>query len=117
MTGILLTVFLGVCANVFVCTPKPAIPQVGVASYYDYSLAGFQGYSLTHYTAASRYYKKGTLLAVCTETDSQCVTVRVNDFGPDAKIFPERIIDLSSKAFAGISSLRRGVVRVVVKPI
>ncbi len=36
----------------------------GVASWYDYDLEGYPGYSKDHRTCASRYFKRGTILRV-----------------------------------------------------
>ena len=87
------------------------------ASWYDYDLPGHKDYSKFNYTAASRDYPKGTKLIVCAKpisTELKCVQVRVNDYGPDEKIHPERIIDLSSAAFKELAPLSDGLVYVKV---
>lgn len=89
-------------------TEKPS----GKASWYDYSLKGYPDYSKTNLTAAARDWPRGTKLNVCT--DSKCVVVRVNDFGPALAVHPDRIIDLSSYAFTQLAPLSAGVVDVVV---
>ena len=43
------------------------------------------------------------------------MTVRVNDYGPDRTVFPDRIIDLDKVAFAKLASLGAGVIQVQVK--
>lgn len=84
----------------------------GNATWYDYSLKGFPDYSKTHLTAASRDFKRGTHLRVCTpEVYSKCVDVVVNDYGPQRN---DRIIDLSSAAFRKLSPLSQGVLAVWV---
>lgn len=93
-------------------TPADAQNEVieGVyASWYDYDLPGYKGYSRDHFTAASRDFKKGTRLFVCDHIPKDfkvahfgCVVVRVNDFGPEAGQTPDRVIDLSSAAFEGL---------------
>ena len=46
---------------------------------------------------------------------TKSVTVRVNDYGPDRTVFPDRIIDLDKTAFAKLASLGAGVIQVHVK--
>lgn len=79
------------------------------ASWYDYDLPGYPGYSKKNFTAASRHFKKGTRLFVCDHIPEDfrvahfgCVVVRVNDFGPEAGQTPDRVIDLSSAAFEAL---------------
>jgi hypothetical protein len=104
-----------------------SVGDSGKASYYDYDLKDYPNYSKTHATAASRKYPRGSRLEVCRQIPvpgkpdsflaSTCVIVKVNDYGPDAKVFPDRIIDLSSYAFNKIASTRDGVVVVTVSKI
>ena len=76
------------------------IGQLGTASWYDYDLAGIENYSASHRTAATRDWPRGTMLHVCSWFEkTKCVNVMVNDYGPDASVHPDRIIDLSSYAF------------------
>lgn len=96
----------------------------GMASWYDYSLTGFPDYSKDNFTAASRDYKRGTKLKVCsmvgleefenTGNLGKCVEVVVNDYGPNMAIHPNRVIDLSSAAFKQLSPLSRGTIPVTV---
>lgn len=99
----------------------------GTASWYDYSLTGYPDYSHDNLTAASRDYKKGTKLQVCPQVGEedfeknpdlyQCVNVRVNDYGPDMALHPDRVIDLSSSAFKQIAPLSQGTIKVNILKI
>lgn len=87
----------------------------GVTSWYPYSLPDYPNYSDTHLTAASRDYPRGTKLVVCTEDRGYCVTVRVNDFGPEE--WTGRQIDLSNAAFRQLAPLSRGLLKVTVREL
>lgn len=80
--------------------------EVGKASWYAYKGCD---------CAASPDYPKGTYLVV-TRTDdaARTVTVKVNDYGPERDVFPDRIIDLDKVAFAKIAGLGAGVIDVRV---
>lgn len=94
-------------------TPKPSarfITVSGIASWYD------DGPGL--YAAGGRSLRtpgwRGTLALVCT--DSDCVTVKLIDVCQCfAGTRRERIIDLSPAAFAVLSPLSVGLVRVSVR--
>lgn len=86
---------------------EETIPEVGEASWYAYKGCD---------CAASPDYPKGTFLVVTLADDpTKTVTVKVNDYGPDRSIFPNRVIDLDKVAFAKLASTRAGVIDVVVK--
>lgn len=92
----------------------------GKASWYDYSLEGDIFYSREHFTAASRDWPRGTMLIVCRIQDPPqivqfCSRVRVNDYGPDENVHPDRIIDLSSAAFRILADPAEGVIDVEVR--
>ena len=90
--------------------------QGGTASWYDYDLKDNPGWSKNHRTAASRDYPRGTMLTVCTDpSETKCVDVLVNDYGPSASVHPDRIIDLSSYAFSKLYPLSQGVGEVWIK--
>lgn len=92
--------------------------DVKLASWYDYDLPGNPDYSAAHRTAASRDYPRGTMLRVCEGSmEHRCVEVLVNDYGPDASVFPERSIDLSSYAFSKLYPLEVGIIQVTIEPI
>ncbi|MFA4954775.1 MAG: septal ring lytic transglycosylase RlpA family protein [Patescibacteria group bacterium] len=68
--------------------------------------------------AASPDFPKGTKLLVKRVDDpSKSVIVRVNDYGPDRRIFPKRAIDLDAVAFKQLARLSAGVVAVTVEPL
>lgn len=85
------------------------IMRTGMASWYAYKRC---------LCAASPDVPKGTLLKVSRQDDpSVSVIVKVNDFGPDRKRHPERVIDLDKVAFAKIGNPRGGVLAVTVERV
>lgn len=85
----------------------------GKASYYDYVLkSGWS--SKGHLVCASRDYKRGTTLIVKNLENGLKTSCLVTDYGPNAKIHPDRIIDLSSRAFGDIAQLKQGIINVYV---
>lgn len=85
------------------------IPEVGEASWYGYKQCD---------CAASPDYPKGSYLVVTrTDEPTKTVTVKVNDFGPDRTIHPERIIDLDKVAFKKLAPLGAGIIDVIVQPL
>lgn len=96
----------------------PAKPTIQLnqtrASYYDYALNGDPNYSRTHLVAASNVYPRGSMVEVCAD---KCVIVRINDYGPNPTVFPDRQIDLSSFAFKQLSPISRGVIEVKTRQI
>ena len=118
--------------GLFFASTASACGMTGKASWYDYSLKSAPNYSKYNLTAASRDFKRGTKLEVCAKDPvlqmvngkivdtgmaswDKCIVVRVNDYGPNKQIHPDRIIDLSSYAFQHLAPLRRGVIEVSVK--
>lgn len=87
--------------------------ELSVASWYDYHLPEAPDYSKHYDTCASRDYAKGTMLKVTYKDKS--VVCRVNDYGPEA--WTDRQIDLSSHAFAQLSSLSRGLLNVSIQEV
>lgn len=82
-------------------------PEVGAASWYGYKNCD---------CAASPDYPKGTMLVVTRVDDpTKSVTVKVNDYGPDRAIHPDRVIDLDKVAFKKLASLRAGLIDVRVR--
>jgi len=93
-------------------TPKSL--DVGIASYYDYTLkSGWS--SKGSMVCASRDYPRGSYLRVYYQ--DRFVVCKVTDYGPDKKIHPDRIIDLSSSAFAVLAPTKLGVIPVRVERI
>lgn len=81
----------------------------GLASWYRYKGCD---------CAASPDYPKGTILKVSRQDDSsRFVLVKVNDYGPDRSIHPERVIDLDRVAFQKIGNPRGGVMAVTVEKV
>lgn len=80
---------------------------VGDASWYRFRGGLF---------AASPDFKAGTILQVTNLENGKTVDVTVNDYGPDRKLHPTRVIDLDAVAFAKIASLGDGLARVKIEP-
>jgi len=81
----------------------------GTATWYRYKKCA---------CAASPDFPKGTALLVrLRDRPDKMTVVRVNDFGPDRNLFPERVIDLDAVAFKQLSPLSAGVLRVIVEPL
>ncbi|MFA6160926.1 MAG: septal ring lytic transglycosylase RlpA family protein [Patescibacteria group bacterium] len=81
----------------------------GQASWYAYKRCP---------CAASPDFPKGTLVRVTKTTDPvKSVVVKINDFGPERDLFPERVIDLDKVAFAQLASTGAGVIHVKVEPL
>lgn len=81
----------------------------GKASWYVYKGGLF---------AASPDYKTGTRLLVSSVSNpGKNIIVTVNDYGPDRKVHPERVIDLDKVAFAALAPLGAGVIDVFVQPV
>ncbi|MBU3901731.1 septal ring lytic transglycosylase RlpA family protein [Patescibacteria group bacterium] len=76
------------------------ILQIGDASWY-----GYKGCLC----AASPDYEKGTKLNVKDLDSGKEVVVKVNDYGPDRSLFPNRVIDLDKIAFQKLGKLSWGV--------
>ena len=95
-------------------TPKFIQSDEGIASYYDYTLkSGWS--SIGHMVCASRDHPRRSYLRVYYQ--DRFVVCKVTDYGPDKKIHPDRIIDLSSSAFAVLTPLSNGVIPVRVEKI
>lgn len=68
--------------------------------------------------AASPDFPKGTLVRVTKLSDPvKSIVVKINDWGPERDLFPERAIDLDKVAFAELASTGAGVMRVHVEPL
>jgi len=81
----------------------------GTATWYKYKACP---------CAASPDFPKGTRLKVSLADDpAKSIVVKVNDWGPDRKLFPDRVIDLDSTAFKQLAPLSRGKVKVLVEPV
>lgn len=104
--------------------------EVGEASYYSVASCKAEGtwqkwggktasgevFDDTKLTCATRGVKMGKLLKVTNIGNGKSVVVRVNDIGPNKKLYKKgRIIDLSKAAFKKIASLKSGVIHVSVE--
>lgn len=75
--------------------------EYGKASWYRYKKC---------MCAASPDYPKGTQLLVINQNkNNESILVKVNDWGPERDIFPERVIDLDVVAFEKLLTRRAGV--------
>jgi len=80
----------------------------GVASWYKYKNCD---------CAASPDYPKGTKLKVTNLKNNKSVVVKVNDWGPDRSVHPNRVIDLDIVAFKKIASKSQGLCQVKVEVV
>lgn len=88
---------------------EESVLEVGKASWYGYKNCD---------CAASPDYPKGSYVSVSSVADpAKTVTVKINDYGPDRSVHPERIIDLDKVAFKKIAPLGAGVIDVRVRLI
>lgn len=82
------------------------LAQEGLASWYRYKNCD---------CAASTVYPRGTMIRVwrlSEDENEEPVDVIINDFGPDAKRHPDRVIDLDLSVFKKIAKKGSGVIRV-----
>lgn len=87
---------------------NPNVLATGRASWYQHKKGLF---------AASPDFPKGSRLKVTNLENSKSVVVEVNDFGPDKRLHPDRLLDLEKQAFKKIASLSQGTIKVKVEPL
>ncbi len=87
---------------------NPNALVVGKASWYSYKKGNF---------TASPDFPKGSKLRVYNLDNGKSVDVIVNDFGPERKLHPDRVVDLEKTAFSKIASVAQGTIRVRVELI
>lgn len=87
---------------------RPGVMTVGQASWYRFKNGLF---------AASPDFARGSVLRVHNLDNGLFVDVTVNDFGPDRRVHPDRVIDLDRVAFSQIASPADGLARVKVEPL
>jgi serine-type D-Ala-D-Ala endopeptidase (penicillin-binding protein 7) len=80
----------------------------GKASWYAYKGGNF---------AASPDFPKGSKLRVYNMANGKYVDVEINDYGPDRRLHPDRVIDLDKVAFGKIASIGAGLIDVKVEPL
>lgn len=85
---------------------KPEVMTIGDASWYKFKEGLF---------AASPDFPRGTVLRVHNLNNGKFVDVTVNDYGPDRKIHPDRVIDLDRVAFEKIAPLGAGLTKVRIE--
>ena len=103
-------------------------PRVGIASYYTKKSCIREGTSGIWTASGERFNERALTCAVREKAlfkkylkvtnliNGKSVIVRVNDFGPNKRLFKKgRIIDLSKKAFRKIADLKTGLVRVKIE--
>lgn len=80
--------------------------QQGRASWYAYKdcLCG-----------ASPHWPKGRFVRVTNVETSKSTIIRINDFGPDQNVFPDRVIDLDRSAYRLLAPLGSGTIQVHVE--
>jgi rare lipoprotein A len=84
------------------------VKESGYASWYKYKDCD---------CAASPDYPKKTKIKVTNMVNGKSVIVRINDWGPERNIFPDRVIDLDVTAFKKIADKRLGIVKVKIEPV
>ncbi|MBU1870705.1 MAG: RlpA-like double-psi beta-barrel domain-containing protein [Patescibacteria group bacterium] len=87
---------------------NPDVLVIGQTSWYKYKDGLF--------TASPDFPKKSKLRVYNTD-NNKYVDVVVNDFGPDRKIYSNRVIDLDKVAFQKLAPTRAGVINIRVEPI
>ena len=87
---------------------NPEALVIGKASWYKYKGGLF---------AASPDFPKNSKLRVYNTANNKFVDVTVNDFGPERKLHPDRVIDLDKVAFKKIASTGAGIINIRVQPI
>lgn len=85
----------------------PSVIVKGDASWYKYKNGDF---------AASPDFPKGSKIKVTNNDNNKSVVVTINDYGPDRKLHPNRVLDLDKVAFSKIASLGAGVVNITISP-
>lgn len=80
----------------------------GKASWYAYKGGNF---------AASPDFPKGSILRVYNIDNGKYVDVEINDYGPDRRLHPDRVVDLDKVAFSKIASLSEGIINVKIEPL
>lgn len=86
----------------------------GKASWYDYTYNGVE-VTKQKLVTASRDYPRGSLVKVTNKDNGKSVVAKVTDYGPEEAVFPERIVDLGSKAFEQLAPLSQGTINVEVE--
>lgn len=102
--------------------------ETGTASYYTRASCLREGTSGicangevlndNDLTAASWFYRFGTILLVTNLSNGKQVKVRVNDRGPAKRLVRQgRVLDLSRAAFLALDKLSKGIINVKVERV
>jgi len=62
--------------------------------------------------AAHPYFPKGSYIRATNLANGKSVIVRVNDWGPDQSVHPDRVLDLDSVAFKQLAPLSLGMIEI-----
>ncbi len=87
---------------------NPEALVIGKASWYSHKIGNF---------VASPDFPKGSKLRVYNLDNGKAVDVIVNDFGPDRKLHPDRVVDLEKTVFVKLAPRSQGVIKVRVEPL
>lgn len=87
---------------------NPKVLIAGEASWYRFKGGFF---------AASPDFPRDSLVRVRNLNNNNFVDVKINDFGPNRAIFPNRVIDLDWVAFNEIANPKDGIIDVHLEPI
>ena len=107
IAGLILTLAQPILTSADATTSATSSPS-GKASWYDFKPGLF---------AASTIYPLGQKVRVYHLASGKTVDVVINDYGPDPKIHPDRVIDLQKEAFAQLATLGTGVITVRLEPL
>lgn len=110
----LVLVFLPFCNLIQARTENPTDSTVQTETSLT-SKASWYNYKGGLY-AASRVFKKGTVLRVVNLSNGKQIDVVVDDHGPSKK-YSDRIIDLDREAFRRIAPLKKGLIKIIVYPL
>ncbi|MCK4554177.1 serine hydrolase [Candidatus Parcubacteria bacterium] len=87
---------------------NPEAMTIGRASWYAYKGGNF---------SASPDFPKDSRLRVYNTDNGKFVDVKINDYGPDRKAHPDRVIDLDKFAFACLAPTWQGMINIRVEPL
>jgi len=87
---------------------NPNVLAIGKASWYSYKKGDF---------SASPDFPKGSKLRVYNLDNGKHVDVVINDFGPERRLHPDRVVDLEKTAFMKIAKQGQGIIRVRIEPL
>ncbi|MEK9181344.1 MAG: septal ring lytic transglycosylase RlpA family protein, partial [Patescibacteria group bacterium] len=83
---------------------------------YEYGIASWYAYKKC-LCAAHAYFPKGSILRVTNQANGASVLVKVNDWGPDQRVHPDRVVDLDAEAFKKLAPLSSGTFQAKVEKL